>query len=66
MKQGIGFIRSQSAMEALMVLAFCMTLLGVPMLTFLPVFAKDIFHQGPGDVHACSCRSRASAPSWAR
>ena len=48
MKQGIGFIRSQSAMEALMVLAFCMTALGVPMMTFLPVFAKDIFHQGPG------------------
>jgi MFS family permease len=48
MKQGIGFIRSQSAMEALMVLAFCMTALGVPMLTFLPVFAKDIFHRGPG------------------
>ena len=48
MKQGIGFIRSQSAMEALMVLAFCMTALGVPMMTFLPVFAKDVFHQGPG------------------
>jgi Transmembrane secretion effector len=48
MKQGIGFIRNQSAMVALMVLAFCMTALGVPMLTFLPVFAKDIFHQGPG------------------
>ena len=31
-----------------MVLAFCMTALGVPMMTFLPVFAKDIFHQGPG------------------
>jgi predicted MFS family arabinose efflux permease len=48
MKQGIVFIRSQSAMEALMVLAFCMTALGVPMMTFLPVFAKDIFHRGPG------------------
>ena len=47
-KQGISFIRSQSAMESLMVLAFCMTALGVPMMTFLPVFAKDIFHQGPG------------------
>jgi MFS family permease len=44
MKEGIGFIRQQSAMEALMVLAFCMTGLGIPMLTFLPVFARDIFH----------------------
>jgi MFS family permease len=48
MKQGFGFIRGQRAMVALMVLAFCMTALGVPMMTFLPVFAKDIFHQGPG------------------
>jgi len=24
-----------------------MTALGVPMMTFLPVFAKDVFHQGP-------------------
>ena len=47
MKQGISFIRSQSAMESLMVLAFCMTALGVPMMTFLPVFARDVFHQGP-------------------
>ena len=48
MKQGFGFIRGQAAMVSLMVLAFCMTALGVPMMTFLPVFAKDIFHQGPG------------------
>ena len=47
MKQGISFIRKQSAMEGLMVLAFCMTALGVPMMTFLPVFAKNVFHQGP-------------------
>jgi MFS family permease len=47
MKQGISFIRKQSAMEGLMILAFCMTALGIPMMTFLPVFAKDIFQQGP-------------------
>jgi predicted MFS family arabinose efflux permease len=47
MKQGISFIRKQSAMEGLMVLAFCMTALGIPMMTFLPVFAKNIFKQGP-------------------
>ena len=34
-------------MEALIVLAFCMTALGIPMMTFLPVFAKDVFHGGP-------------------
>src|ERR1700730_1961349 len=45
MKQGIRFIRTQGSMEALIVLAFCMTALGIPMLTFLPVFADKVFHQ---------------------
>jgi len=44
MKQGFGFIRNQGAMVALIVLAFSMTLLGIPILTFLPVFAKDVLH----------------------
>ena len=47
MKEGIRFIRRQSAMGALIVLAFCMTGLAIPMITFLPVFAKDVFHGGP-------------------
>ena len=47
MKQGIHFIRSHGSMEALIVLAFCMTALGVPLLTFLPVFAKDVLKGGP-------------------
>ncbi len=46
-KQGIGFIRTQGAMMGLIVLAFCMTALAIPILTFLPVFAKDVFHRGP-------------------
>jgi predicted MFS family arabinose efflux permease len=47
MQEGIRFVRKQGAMEALIVLAFLMTALGVPMITFLPVFAKDIFQGGP-------------------
>jgi len=43
MKQGFLFVRKQGAMEALMVLAFCMTALGIPVLTFLPVVAKKVF-----------------------
>jgi MFS family permease len=43
MKQGIRYIRRQEGMQALMVLAFCMTALGIPMLTFLPVFVRR-FH----------------------
>ncbi len=34
-------------MEALIVLAFCMTALSMPMRTYIPVFVKDIFHRGP-------------------
>jgi predicted MFS family arabinose efflux permease len=46
-KQGIGFVRKQGAMVGLIALAFCMTALAIPTLTFLPVFAKDVFHRGP-------------------
>jgi predicted MFS family arabinose efflux permease len=45
MKQGFGFIRKQGAMETLIIIAFCMTALAIPMITFLPVFAKNVFHQ---------------------
>jgi len=47
MKQGIGFIRNQGAMVGLIGIAFCMTALAIPMITFLPVFAKDVFRAGP-------------------
>ena len=48
LKEGIKFVRKQHAMEALIVLAFCMTALSMPMRTYIPVFVKDIFHRGPG------------------
>src|SRR5205823_7977383 len=38
MKQGFRFIRKQGAMEALIVMAFCMTAFAFPMIVFLPVF----------------------------
>ena len=47
LKQGIKFVRQQGSMEALIVLAFCMTALSMPMRTYLPVFVKDFFHRGP-------------------
>src|SRR6202041_3088935 len=47
LKQGIKFARKQSSMEALILLAFCMTFLSVPLRTYIPVFVKDIFHRGP-------------------
>jgi predicted MFS family arabinose efflux permease len=47
LKQGLHFARQQNSMEALILLAFCMTALGMPMRTYIPVFVKDIFHRGP-------------------
>jgi predicted MFS family arabinose efflux permease len=47
MKQGFQFIRKQGAMESLIALAFLMTALAIPTITFLPVFAKDVFQRGP-------------------
>jgi len=47
LKEGIKFVRKQTSMEALIVLAFCMTALSMPMRTYIPVFVKDIFHRGP-------------------
>jgi predicted MFS family arabinose efflux permease len=47
LKEGIKFVRRQGSMEALIVLAFCMTALAMPMRTYIPVFVKDIFHRGP-------------------
>ena len=47
LKKGIAFARQQPAMEALIVLAFCMTFLAMPTRTYIPVFVKDIFHRGP-------------------
>jgi MFS family permease len=45
--QGIKFVWRQGAMVGLIVLAFVMTFLSMPMRTYIPVFVKDIFHRGP-------------------
>jgi MFS family permease len=43
LKGGLAYARSQPSIIALTVLAFLTTFLGLPLLTFLPVFARDIF-----------------------
>ena len=48
MQQGFSFIRTKPGMNGLIVLAFLMTMLAIPLLTFLPVFARDVLHGGPG------------------
>lgn len=44
MKEGLVAVRTRSGMTGLIALAFWITLLSYPLTTFLPVFAKDIFH----------------------
>lgn len=46
MKTGLRFVRRDKAMPSLVALAFAMTMLGVPLIVFLPVFARDVFHAG--------------------
>jgi predicted MFS family arabinose efflux permease len=48
MREGFRFISHQRSMGSLLVLAFSMTLLGAPLITFLPVFAEAVFHSGAG------------------
>ncbi len=48
LKGGLRYAKGQPAILALTVLAALTTYLGLPLLTFLPVFARDIFH---GDVN---------------
>src|SRR4051812_10413001 len=47
LRKGIEFPRRHPAMEALIFLAFFMSFLAMPMLTYIPLFVKDIFHRGP-------------------
>ncbi|MBM3728212.1 MAG: MFS transporter [Acidobacteria bacterium] len=46
LKQGVAFIRGREGMVPLIVLAFTMTTLGIPLLTFLPVITQKVLGQG--------------------
>jgi len=47
LRTGLLFVSRQPVLQALSFLAFCSTFLGVPLITMLPLFAKDVFHLGP-------------------
>jgi len=47
LNQGITFVWQHGSMVGLIVLAFLMTFLSMPMRTYIPAFVKDIFHRGP-------------------
>lgn len=48
LKTGIDYVRRSQELLSLSTLAFCSTLLGIPLITLLPVFAKDVFQLGAG------------------
>lgn len=57
MKSGFRFIWQRESMGSLIVLAFLMTLVGYPMIIFLPVFARDVFHAGSNVYTILLCSS---------
>ena len=48
LRGGFRYVRQERTIPPLIVLAFATTFLGMPLMTLLPVFARDIFHSGVG------------------
>jgi MFS family permease len=48
MRGGLRFLRERRGLVALIWVAFVCTFLGIPIVVFLPVFARDIFHGAEG------------------
>ena len=46
LKIGLAYVRDHPSLKAFIVLAAATTFLGFALLTFLPVFAKKVFHEG--------------------
>jgi predicted MFS family arabinose efflux permease len=61
MKKGFGFIRARTSLVSLIFLAFSMTVVGYPIIAFLPVFARDVFHAGPDTFAALLSSSGAGS-----
>ena len=61
MREGIDFLRKREGMSSLVVLAFSLTLLSYPLITFLPVMARDVFHGGANTFTLFLCLSGAGS-----
>lgn len=57
MREGIQFIRHREGMTSLVALAFLLTLLSFPLITFLPVMAREVFHGGSNTFTLLLCLS---------
>ena len=58
---GLKYARDAAGIRTLTVLALLATFLGVPLLTFLPVFARNVFQQGVGQYSHMMAWSGAGA-----
>jgi MFS family permease len=65
LKQGIAYVRDQRSIMALMVLGAATAFFGIPMLTLLPVFAREVFGSGVGGYSVLAFFSGAGAVSGA-
>ncbi len=65
MREGIDFIRKREGMVSLVAVGFFLTLLSYPLITFLPVMARDVFHGGPNTFTLFLCLSGAGSVSGA-
>ena len=61
LQSGFTYIRSQPALLSLIVLAFATTSLGLPLLTFLPVFVQNVFQEDVGQYSTMMMFSGAGA-----
>jgi len=58
---GLAYMRGERALVTLTTLAFISTFLGLPLLTFMPIFAQDVFHQAAGQYAVMMAFSGAGA-----
>ena len=64
-KEGVNFLRRREGMTSLVALAFLLTLLSYPLITFLPVIARDVFHGDANTFTLFLCLSGAGSVTGA-
>ena len=65
MRQGIDFLRKREGMSSLVTLAFFISMLSFPLITFLPVIARDVFHGTSNTFTLFLCLSGAGSVTGA-
>jgi len=65
LRGGLGYVGHEGPLLGLTVLAFAATFLGTPLLTLLPVFAQNVFHEGVGRYSQMMAYSGAGAVTGA-